>query len=128
MQLEKNINKLFERLPFFSVKIPVLRAHTGQYIKGEPFDYIVIKDGITYCFDAKECKQDALYSRQIKEHQFNELLKAEKNGAKVFFLIWFVKTNTLKFIHPQTIIDNNKATLESVDVSNDLIQIFNLRK
>lgn len=124
MILEKNINALMSKLDLFFVKIPCLRSHNGKYLKGEPFDYIVIKEGTTYCFDAKECHQKTLYESQIKLDQFNEMLKAEKHGAKVFFMIYFVKNKTIKFVHPQTILDNKKANIDSKEVNNDLKKTF----
>lgn len=120
MILEKNLNKLLSALPLFFKKLYPHRLHTGQYVSGEPFDYIVIMEGRTYCFDAKECSSDALYSSQIPVHQFNDMIKAEKYGATVFFLIYFVKHRTITFIHPMTILDDGKATHISKQVENDL--------
>lgn len=117
MQLESNLNKLLARLPIFYKKLHPHRLHTGQYIEGEPFDYIVIMEGVTYCFDTKETK-DNLYVSEIPLHQFNDLLKAEKHGATVFFLIYFTNTKSLCFVHPKTILDDKKATPQSNQVEN----------
>lgn len=127
MILEKNLNKLLARLPLFYKKLHPHRLHTGQYIEGEPFDYLIIMDGITYCFDAKENKND-LQASEIPLHQFNDLLKAEKHGAVVFFLIYFSTAKKLCFIHPQTILNDGKATVNSAQVSNSLINKINLAK
>ena len=123
MQLEKHISSLFKRLPFFWTKMNERRLHDGTYVQGEPFDYIVIREGTTYCFDAKEASsKDILYASNIPAHQFNDMLKAENNGAKVFFLIYFVKAKKIKFIHPKTILDDKKATPFSEETNNDLIK------
>lgn len=123
MILEKNLNKLLSRLPLFYQKLHPHRLHTGQYVEGEPFDYLVIREGKTYCFDAKEQKNN-LYLSEIPLHQLNNLLKAEKNGAIVFFLIYFVTPHKLCFIHPKTIIDDKKATPDSPQVENDIKNII----
>ena len=119
MILEKNLNKLFDRLPVFYKKLHPHRLHTGQYVEGEPFDYLLISEGVTYCFDAKEQKND-LHMKEIPIHQFNDLLKAEKHGAAVFFLIYFTHVKKLCFIHPSVILRDNKATPTSEQVDNVL--------
>lgn len=119
MILENNLNKLFSRLPVFYKKLHAHRLHTGKYIEGEPFDYLLMMDGVTYCFDAKE-QNDDLYLKEIPMHQFNDLLKAEKHGAVVFFLIYFKHTRSLHFIHPNIILKDNKATPTSEQVNNAL--------
>lgn len=123
MILEKNLNKLFNLLPVFYKKLHPHRLHTGQYIEGEPFDYLLIMEGVTYCFDAKE-QTDNLYAKEIPMHQFNDLLKAEKHGAVVFFIIYFKQTNSLCFIHPSTILHDNKATPTSKQVDNKLKDVI----
>ena len=128
MILEKNLNKLFSRLPIFYKKLHPHRLHDGQYVEGEPFDYIVIMEGTIYCFDAKE-QNDDLYFKEIPMHQFNDLLKAEKCGAVVFFLIYFKHTKTICFVHPTTIIEENKATPTTKQVDNKLkTMILNSRR
>lgn len=117
--LEKNLNRMFSRLPVFFKKLHPHRLHTGQYVEGEPFDYILIMEGTTYCFDAKE-QNDDLYFKEIPMHQFNDMLKAEKHGATVFFLIYFKKHHKLKFVHPSTIMRDNKASISSEEVDNKL--------
>lgn len=124
MILEKNLNKLFSRLPIFAKKLHPNRLHSGKYVEGEPFDYLILREGETFCFDAKECNQDALYAKNIPLHQFNDLLQAEKHGAIVFFLIYFVKVQQLCFIHPKTILDDGKATPESNQVSNTISSVI----
>jgi penicillin-binding protein-related factor A (putative recombinase) len=123
MILEKNLNKLLGRLPLFYKKLHPNRLHSGKYIEGEPFDYLVIFDGITYCFDAKE-QEDDLYFKEIPIHQFNDMLKAEKHGAKVFFLIYFKKEHKLKFVHPSIIMRDNRASASSDEVDNKLKTII----
>lgn len=123
MILENNLNKLFLRLPLFYKKLHPHRLHTGKYIEGEPFDYIVIMDGVTYCFDAKEQNND-LYFKEIPVHQFNDMLKAEKHGATVFFLIYFKKEHKLRFVHPSIIMRDNKASVSSEEVENELKKII----
>ena len=120
MILEKNLNKLFSRLPIFWKKLYPHRLHNGQYVEGEPFDYLILREGEVFCFDAKEQKDNVLYFSEIPIGQFNNLLAAEKQGAKVFFLIYFVKPHKLCFIHPKTIIDDNKATPDSPQVDNSI--------
>ncbi|NCC41476.1 MAG: hypothetical protein EOM21_19035 [Gammaproteobacteria bacterium] len=115
-KLEQNLNKLFTRLNFFWMKLHPHRLFDGTYISGEPFDYIIIREGKTICFDAKECNSNALYASKIPVHQFNDLLKAEKNGAFVFFLIHFKKQNKICFIHPNTILTDGVATPNSIQV------------
>ncbi len=124
MQLEKNISQLLDILPLFYKKLHPNRAHNGKYIEGEPFDFIVIKKSEVYCFDTKECSSDCLYFKNIPLHQFNDLLKAEKQGAIVFFLIYFTKYRKLLFIHPRTIIETNKATPSSIEIESDLKNII----
>lgn len=124
MILEKNLNKLFDCLPLFYRKLHPQRLHTGQYIEGEPFDYFILIEGETFCFDAKECKKNVLYASLIPVHQFNDLLKAEKHGAQVFFIIYFVSSNKLCFVHPRTILDEGKVTPESNQVSNTISKII----
>lgn len=119
MILEKNLNKLFASLPVFYKKLHPHRLHTGKYIEGEPFDYLLIMEGETYCFDAKE-QNDDLYFKEIPIHQFNDLLKAEKHGAIVFFIIYFTNVKKLCFIHPSVIMRDNKATPASEQVDNNL--------
>lgn len=124
MILEKNLNRLLDRLPVFYTKLHPLRLHTGKYISGEPFDYLVIMNGSVYCFDAKETKDGNLYFKDIPTHQINDLLRAEKNGALVFFLIYFVKEHKISFVHPRTIMEANKATPLSLQVENPLKKII----
>jgi len=123
MILEKNLNKLFSRMPLFYKKLHPHRLHNGQYVEGEPFDYLLIREGMTYCFDAKEQK-DNLYAKEIPIHQFNDLLKAEKHGAVVFFLIYFTHVKKLCFVHPSVILRDNKATPTSEQVDNPLKDVI----
>ena len=123
MILEKNLNRLLSRLPLFYKKLHPHRLHTGQYIEGEPFDYLVIMNGVTYCFDAKEQNND-LYASEIPMHQFNDMLKAEKHGAVVFFIIYFKKEHKIKFVHPSTILHDKKASASSKDVESELKNII----
>ena len=120
MILESQLEKLFDRLPVFYKKLHPNRTHHGKYIEGEPFDYILFREGSIFCFDAKETKKNVLYASQIPIHQFNDLLKAEKHGAIVFFIIYFSTQKKLKFVHPKTILDDKKATIKSVECENDL--------
>lgn len=123
MILEKNLDRLLSRLPLFHKKLHPNRLHSGKYVEGEPFDYLVISDGVTYCFDAKE-QEDDLYFKEIPIHQFNDMLKAEKHGAVVFFLIYFKNHHKLKFVHPSTIMRDNKASPSSEEVENKLKTII----
>lgn len=123
MLLERNINRLLSRLPLFYRKLHANKLHSGKYVEGEPFDYLVLLDGITYCFDAKE-QNDDLYFKEIPLHQLNDMLKAEKHGAVVFFLIYFKKHHKLKFIHPSIIMRDNKASISSEEVENKLRSII----
>jgi penicillin-binding protein-related factor A (putative recombinase) len=124
MILEKNLNQLFERLPMFYRKLHPHRLHNGEYVEGEPFDYLVMMGGETFCFDAKECASSVLYLSKIPLSQFNNLLKAEKHGATVFFLIYFVENKKMAFVHPKTILKNDKATSESEQVENNLKKVI----
>lgn len=124
---ETQLNQLFSRLDLFFVKIPETRSHDGRYIKGEPFDYVVIMDGKTYCFDAKTAAKDVLYEKNIPLEQFNNLRLTEKQGATVFFLILFKESMTIKFIHPRTILNEGRATIDSVEIHNELSAIIKER-
>ncbi len=123
MILEKNLNKLFKRLPLFVQKLHPHRLNDGTYVSGEPFDYLIIREDETFCFDAKESSKDVLYASIIPIHQFNDLLKAEKHGAKVFFLVFFKPSHKICFFHPKTILDDKKVTPSSNQVSNSITNI-----
>jgi penicillin-binding protein-related factor A (putative recombinase) len=124
---ETQLNQLFAVMDLFFVKIPEERSHDGRYIKGEPFDYIVIMAGKTYCFDAKTAAKDVLYEKSIPLEQFNNLLLAEKQGATVFFLVLFKESRKIKFLHPRTILSDGRATVDSVEVLNEVSAIIKER-
>lgn len=72
------------------------RTQDGTYIEGEPFDYEVISQGKTYCFDTKECHADSWNLKtNAKISQIKNLYDAAQNGAESFFLVWFATSNKI---------------------------------
>lgn len=66
------------------------RLHKGQYIKGEPFDFIIISKNYSCCFDAKMTKLDHYKIEKKDIAQAHNLLQVWKTGIDAFFLIYFL--------------------------------------
>lgn len=65
------------------------RTISGQFIKGEPFDYEVFTANYKAVFDAKECSKES-WSLQKKDIvQANNLKKCKNAGLNAYFLINF---------------------------------------
>lgn len=97
--LEIELNKIINYLNNNGVhahKNHAKRTQDGVYLEGEPFDYEVISNGKTFCFDAKECHANKWNLKtNAKLSQVKNLLDAADNGAEAFFLVWFAEQNKI---------------------------------
>ncbi len=89
---ESQINKLIKYIfdiGYFGTKLHPNRNHTGQYIEGEPFDYMIVLPNYKACFDAKMSK-GMRWQFEEKDIKQAENLKHCKNaGMDAFFLVYF---------------------------------------
>ena len=89
---ESQINKLIKYIfdiGYFGTKLHPNRNHTGQYIEGEPFDYMIVLPNYKACFDAKMC-EGLKWQFKPKDIKQAENLKHCKNaGMDAFFLVYF---------------------------------------
>ena len=89
---ESQINKLIKYIfdiGYFGTKLHPNRNHAGQYIEGEPFDYMIILPNYKACFDAKMSK-GMRWRFEKKDIKQAENLKHCKNaGMDAFFLVYF---------------------------------------
>lgn len=89
---ESQINKLIKYVfdsGYFGTKLHPNRNHTGQYIEGEPFDYMIVLPNYKACFDAKMC-EGLKWQFKPKDIKQAENLKHCKNaGMDAFFLVYF---------------------------------------
>lgn len=74
---------------YFAIKLYPKRTHNGDYIEGEPFDYLIIKNGKVIAFDTKEAKKEKWYIGNAKLSQIKFLRMIKKNGGEAFFLVYF---------------------------------------
>lgn len=98
-QLESNVNKAFEIINNnnlgFGWKNEAKRNFDGTYIKGECFDYILLKKDKTICFDCKETTKDIWSIKQKDVLQAVNLKKASNFNSEAFFLIYFKSINKI---------------------------------
>jgi penicillin-binding protein-related factor A (putative recombinase) len=89
---ESQINKLIKYIfdiGYFGTKLHPNRNHEGQYIEGEPFDYMIVLPNYKACFDAKMSK-GMRWRFEKKDIKQAENLKHCKNaGMDAFFLVYF---------------------------------------
>lgn len=117
---ENQINKVCEyinKTGGFAHKLCPERSFKGNYIKGEPFDYIIITNEYKAAFDAKECNTNTwrIYDKDIR--QCNELKKCKNAGFKAYFLVCYEKKD-VKQIDVDIVIEtlkNNKKSIKNGD-------------
>lgn len=89
---ESQINKLIKYIfdiGYFGTKLHPNRNHEGQYIEGEPFDYMIVLPNYKACFDAKMSK-GMRWRFEKKDIKQAENLKHCKNASMdAFFLVYF---------------------------------------
>ena len=61
-------------------------------------DYIGVVQGIPFCFDAKECKEDAFPLANVHEHQIQFMAEFEKQDGIAFLLIFFSGRNEFYYL------------------------------
>lgn len=61
-------------------------------------DYIGVVQGISVCFDAKECTADTFPMHNIHEHQFAFMTEFEKQGGISFLILFFSHKNLLYYL------------------------------
>lgn len=97
-QLENQIDKIITYINNndvgFGWKNHCNRLHTGKYISGEPFDYIILTAKYKIVFDAKETISNKWQVKQKDKKQAINLLKCYNVGMESFFLIYFKKDST----------------------------------
>ena len=92
--LEFLINLLIEKINQNNLglgwKNEVTKTHTGKYLEGEKFDYIIITKKKILCFDAKEIKIGnwGIAKKDIKQ-AYNLLSCSINKNVDSFFLIYF---------------------------------------
>lgn len=100
-ELELRIERVFDQLNcvlpgIIAIRIEVRQARVrGRliYCKRQPFDYLVMGRGQTWCFDAKECCTSKWYPGHAPPHQLEALRKAQGIGKRAAWLIWFRGTD-----------------------------------
>lgn len=89
-EFENQIKKVCEyvnKSGGFAHKLCPERTADGTYVRGEPFDYIVIMRGYNAVFDAKECSGSKWSMKPKDIRQCNELKKCKNAGFSAYFLI-----------------------------------------
>jgi penicillin-binding protein-related factor A (putative recombinase) len=80
LQIEKAMDQINHLGLGIAIRIEVRQAKTktgNVYVKKQPFDYLVIANGLTWAFDAKECSQKKWYPTKAPEHQRIALAKMQ---------------------------------------------------
>lgn len=117
LQIDRWIKVLMDR-GIYGQKNHAKRLQDGTYTQGENFDYILISNGKTYCFDAKESRVERWSLSNAKIHQVKYLKIAQDNGADAFFLVYYFPSNLLIKFPVTTIIDalsNKKKSLTAAE-------------
>lgn len=111
----------------FAHKLCAERTINGTFIRGEPFDYIVLTTDYKAVFDAKECKSNKWGMKPKDIKQCNELKKCKNAGFKAYFLICFEGRN-VKMIDVDNVIDTLKRGSKTIYSEGhpkwDLIEIL----
>lgn len=127
---ERQINKVCDYIKSiggFAHKLCAERTIQGTFIKGEPFDYIVLTKNYKAVFDAKECKTRKwrMVDKDIK--QCDEMKKCKNAGLKAYFLICFEGTD-VRMIDVDTAIATLKRGSKTISAEGnpswDLINIL----
>ena len=127
---ERQINKVCEYINSiggFAHKLCAERNIQGTFIKGEPFDYIVLMKEYKAVFDAKECKTRKwrMVEKDIK--QCDEMKKCKNAGLKAYFLICF-EDHDVRMIDVDTAIATLKRGSKTIPAEGnpswDLIKIL----
>lgn len=79
----------------FAHKFCPERTADGTYVRGEPFDYMVITNSYKAVFDAKECSGNKWSMRKKDIKQCNELKKCKNAGFSAYFLILADKSRVI---------------------------------
>ncbi len=84
-----------------------------------PFDIWAMKEGVSYCFECKSCRNELVVS-VVKPHQIVGLLSAAKSGAKSFLVIELRKRNKTYLLPIQEFVSmvdkENKRTISEEDL------------
>lgn len=127
---ERQINKVCEYINSiggFAHKLCAERTIQGTFIKGEPFDYIVLMKEYKAVFDAKECKTRQWHMVDKDIRQCDEMKKCKNAGLKAYFLICF-EGYDVRMIDVDTVIEILKKGSKTVSAANnpkwDLIELL----
>lgn len=75
------------------------RSHTGTYLEGEPFDFIILSPEYNCVFDAKMTQDDKYKIMKKDIKQANNLFLCYWTGMDSFFLIYFFSKKEYRKIH-----------------------------
>ena len=77
--------------PITPIKIDQQNRHItlAYFDQKSTVDYIGAVQGITVCFDAKECQTDTFPLQNIHQHQVDFMQEFERQGGIAFFLILY---------------------------------------
>ena len=127
---ERQINKVCEYINSiggFAHKLCAERNIQGTFIKGEPFDYIVLMKEYKAVFDAKECKTRKWRMVEKDIRQCDEMKKCKNAGLKAYFLICF-EDGDVRMIDVDTAIATLKRGSKTISAEGnpswDLIKIL----
>lgn len=116
-QFENQIKKVCEYINSiggFAHKLCAERTIQGTFIKGEPFDYIVLTKNYKAVFDAKEVKTDKWHMKDKDIRQCNELKKCKNAGIKAYFLIY--SDGVVRMIDVDTVIETLKKGSKTISL------------
>ena len=127
---EMQINKVCEyinRIGGFAHKLCAERTIQGTFVKGEPFDYIILTKDYKATFDAKQCKTNTWHIVQKDIKQANELKKCKNAGCNAYFLICF-ENKDVRMIDVDDVIDilkQNKKSIKNINLKKwDLLEVL----
>lgn len=86
--------------PITPIEIDKATSHItlAYFDKKSTVDYIGVAQGISICFDAKECAADTFSLQNVHEHQMEFLSDFKKQGGVAFVLIYFTKHNLIYYM------------------------------
>ncbi len=127
---ERQINKVCEyinNIGGFAHKLCAERTIQGTFIKGEPFDYIILTKDYKAVFDAKEAETGTYHIVKKDIKQINELKKCKNAGCNAYLLICF-EGQDVRMIDVDVVIkllkNNKKSIKREGNPSWDLIKIL----
>lgn len=97
----------------FAHKLAPERNFDGIYLRGEPFDYIILMEKYKACFDAKNIKGNTWRILEKDIVQANNLKRCKNVGLKAYFLICF-SGNDVREIDVDIVIGMLKKNKKSI--------------